>query len=286
MKTKSLRSLVCALVVSCPTIGCSTMITFADGLTSPVRPGGVGINQYYAGLGVVMPNLRFHLGTHPGNVPFNFTDNWGAVIDFGVFGSSTGIVQFTSPAYSVQLDAFAQSAFDLNGAEPFSWSITAFDSSNQQIGFLSESFGFDFAGSNPENSDPYPLARLSLSLQSSIPISRIEIMSDRKIGIDTLQFESAGSPSAVPEALIPGRFLYWECWASAESKDESLKKRASADSIPAKNAGPAADAVLRMQKSRDATSLCPAPSRFHRSHCQSASVSAARRTASATTDSI
>ena len=196
MNSKIIHGLFIVCVLSTlPTSAKGITITFEDGVTSPSRPGGEAVGGYYSDQGVLMPNLRFHLSTYSGNVPFNFVDDWGAVVDFGVFGSSTGIIQFTTSVDSVQIEGMAQGAFDLNGAEPFSWSIKAIDSANNQIAFASESFGFDFAGvPNPPDTDPYPLARLSLSLESAGPISRLEIDSDRKLGLDTIRFESTAGP--------------------------------------------------------------------------------------------
>jgi hypothetical protein len=202
MKPKTFHSLLAALLSL--QVASAITITFEDGLTSPTQPAGIAVGTYYSAQGMVTPNLRFHLGTFPGVVPFNFTDDWGAYVDFGVFGTSTGIIQFTTPVDAVQIDAFAQAAFDLNGTEPYAWSLTAFDSSNNQIGFVSEAFGFDFAGvPNPPNTDPYPLASLSLSLAGIGSISRLEIDSDRKLGIDTIQFDPiAGVPDTAHTAFL------------------------------------------------------------------------------------
>ena len=146
--------------------------------------------SYYAALGITTPNLRFHDSTYPGNVPFNFVDGWGAVVDFGVLSSSTGIVNFTSPVDYVEISALAQSAFDLNSAQPWSWTILAYDAIGNLVSSASEMFGFDFAGSpNPPNTAPYPLASLFLRVDAIDPISRIEIFGERKFGIDSMVFE-------------------------------------------------------------------------------------------------
>ena len=176
------------------------IITFEDGLTSSAQPGGTAVGSYYIDLGVQTPNLRFHHSTYSENVPFNFVDDWGAVVDYGVLGTSTGFIYFTSSIDYVEIDAMAQSAFDLNGSEPYSWSIAAFDVNNSQVAFASEMFGFDFSGTpNPPNTNPYPLASLSLRVEAIGAISRLEINSSRKFGIDTIRFEASNGAAPVPE---------------------------------------------------------------------------------------
>ena len=196
MRRLCLALAVCILVVG-PAHG--TVITFENGRTTVSQPGGATVGGFYSGLGVQMPNLRFHHGTFPGLFPFNFSDDWGAVVDFGISSTVTGFVEFPVPVGFVRIDALGQSAFNLGGSEPFSWSIAAFDASNVQVAFSSEMFGFDFSGANnPPDTDPIPLARLSLQVVALGAISRLEINSDRKFGIDTLEFGTA-PPVSVAE---------------------------------------------------------------------------------------
>jgi hypothetical protein len=188
---------VCGLTVA-PQIVAATTITFIDGLTTPAQPGGTAVGHHYATVGVSTPNLRFHLGTYSGNVPFNFDDGWGAVIDSGISGN-TSVIQFSSPVDYVEIAALAQSAFDLGGAKPWSWVIRAYDTDGSLVASATEVFGFTFAGvPNAPSTDPYPLARLLLSVEAVGKIVRLEIDADRKFGIDTLSFEPSILPSAVP----------------------------------------------------------------------------------------
>lgn len=175
----------------------ATTITFEDGLTSTTRPAGLRIGNYYSDLGMTTPNLRFHDSTYAGAFPFNFVDGWGAVIDYGALDTLTGFIEFTTPANYVEIDALGQAAFDLNGAEPYFWSITAFDENNNQVAFASEMFGLDFVGSpNSPGDNPVPLGSLSLRVEASA-ISRVEINRDRKLGIDTIRFAPIPEPSTI-----------------------------------------------------------------------------------------
>lgn len=176
----------------------TTRIDFADGTTSPSQPGGTSVGNYYGNLGVSMPNLRFHDSTYLGNVPFNFTDGWGAVIDSGVSGPVAEI-SFASGVNFVQLDGMAQGAFGLAGATPYSWSISAFGQSGNLLGTASESFGYSFSGvPNSLNAGLYPLALISLRIDAQDGIYRLAITGDRKMGFDTLTYASIASPAPEP----------------------------------------------------------------------------------------
>ena len=177
----------------------ATTIDFHDGLTTSSQPGGTTVGSYFAGWGVVMPNLRFHNSAYSGNVPFNFTDGWGAVVDYGLYKTNVGYINFTNPVDYIQIDGMAQSSFNLGGVEPYSWYLLVYNTSNSRIGSITDYYGFDFAGTpNPPNIDPYPLALVSLRLDAPGLISRVEIYADGKVGLDTVSF----GVSAVPEPSV------------------------------------------------------------------------------------
>jgi hypothetical protein len=202
-----LRFLSFVIFLGIPNHPIAATISFEDAQTSFAQPVGVDIFDFYGdSLGVRTPNLRFHDSTHIWAAPFNFIDGWGAVVNFGTLDSTIGHLSFDSPVNSVRIDAHAQSEFDLNGAQPFSWSVTAFDKFDNQVAFQSANFGFDFAGvpNNPAYG-PYALADLSLTVSAYGAISRLEIsVVDRVFGIDTIYFDgdarSPSPPAGVPEA--------------------------------------------------------------------------------------
>jgi len=186
----------------------ATTIDFSDGLTTIHQPGGAAVGGYYSGLGVYMPNLRFHDSTHSGNVPFNFTDGWGAVVDYGVFKENVGYIHFVEPINYIHIDGMAQSSFGLNGAEPYSWSMLAYDVNNNLVGAAMENYGFDFAGSpNPPNADPYPLALVSLRIDALNLMSRVEVYPGGKVGFDTISFGVSQVPLPGTLSLMLSGFI-------------------------------------------------------------------------------
>ena len=98
------------LLALCKSAWAQEEITFDDGVAT-----GNAVSSFYQNLGMTTPNLRFHDSSVQGNVPFNFVDDWGAVVNFGRLDTTTGFIIFTDPVDFVEIDALAQGAFDLDG---------------------------------------------------------------------------------------------------------------------------------------------------------------------------
>jgi len=119
----------------------------------------------------------------------------GAVVDFGVLDSSTGYLRFDDAVDFVRISGFGQAAFDLDGATPYSFTLTAFDADASVVATAVQYFGFDVrAGTDGY----YPIGILDLRIEATGSISSLSIVCDRKFGIDTIEFGPDIAVAAVP----------------------------------------------------------------------------------------
>ena len=181
------------LIISTQNKSYATEIDFNDGFTD------LSSARYaYYDLGIELPDMKFFNSSLPGHIPFFYgSDDWGIDSDLHIVAN----MNFLSPVDYVEIDARAQAAFDLDGAEPYEVQMTAFDNLNNQVAFASTYFGLDITATTYEG-DYSPLGSITLRVDALGAISRIEITCTRKLGIDTLSYSTIQKPVPEPATML------------------------------------------------------------------------------------
>jgi hypothetical protein len=163
------------------TTAAANTISFKDGRTTRYQPGGTAVGDYYDG--VRMPNLRFHTTNYDGNVAFGFTDQWGAVVDWGELKTATGFIEFDHEVRAVTLKAAS--------VGEGMWTVKAFDSNG---------------GCLTQATDVFTGWRSILNLKADQPIRKLEIVANCKFGVDEINY-SARVPDSGTTLLLMGLSL-------------------------------------------------------------------------------